>query len=104
VTDASPAQPGEYLVAYLAGMGLTDVQVPDGAVSPSNPLATVSVTPVVTLNGESVNVAFAGLTPGLVGLYQINFQVPPDASAGDLVLQITQQGVAADAGTIAVAK
>ncbi len=103
VSDASPAKPGEYLVAYLAGMGLTDVQVQDGAPSPSSPLATVSAAPAVTLNGESVYVAFAGLTPGLVGLYQINFQVPADAPAGDLVLQVTQQGVAADAGTIAVA-
>jgi uncharacterized protein (TIGR03437 family) len=104
VTEAAPAKPGEYLVAYLAGLGLTDVPVPDGAASPSNPLATVSVAPAVTLNGEPVIVAFAGLTPGLVGLYQINFQVPTDASAGDLVLQVTQQDVAADAGTIAVAK
>ena len=104
VTEASPAKPGEYLVAYLAGMGLTDVQVLNGAASPSNPLATVSVEPAVTLNGKPVNVAFAGLTPGLVGLYQINFQVPADAPAGDLVLQVTQQDVAADAGTIAVAE
>jgi uncharacterized protein (TIGR03437 family) len=104
VTKTSPAKPGEYLVAYLAGMGLTDVQVEDGAPSPSNPLAYVSVPPGVTLGGKSVKVTFAGLTPGLVGLYQINFQVPADASSGDLVLQISQQGVAANAGTITVAK
>ena len=73
----------------------------DGHETPSS---SVSVAPAVTLNGEPVNVAFAGLTPGFVGLYQINFQVPSDASAGDLVLQVTQQDVAADAGTIAVAK
>jgi uncharacterized protein (TIGR03437 family) len=104
VSETSPARPGEYLVIYLAGMGLTDNQVSSGALSPSNPLASVSVVPSVTLNGEPVNVAFAGLTPGLVGLYQINFQVPADAPTDDLVLQITQQGVAANAGMIAVAK
>lgn len=104
VTDSSPAQPGEYLVAYLVGMGLTDVQVPDGSASPSSPLASVAVAPGVTLNGEAVHVAFAGLTPGGVGLYQINFQVPADAASGDLVLQVAQQGALANAGTIAVAK
>ena len=104
VSESSPAQPGEYLVAYLVGMGLTDVQVTDGTASPSNPPARASVVAGVTLNGERVNVAFAGLTPGLVGLYQINFQVPKDASSGDLVLQVTQQGVAANAGKIVVAK
>ncbi|HEX5228616.1 MAG TPA: putative Ig domain-containing protein, partial [Bryobacteraceae bacterium] len=104
VTKSSPAKPGEYLVAYLAGMGLTDSQVQDGAASPSSPLANVSVAPGVTLNGAPVKVIFAGLTPGLVGLYQINFQIPADASTGDLVFQVTQHGVAADAGTVTVQK
>ena len=38
--------------------------------------ATVVNAPTLTLNGSSVPVLFAGLTPGLVGLYQINMQVP----------------------------
>ena len=104
VSETSPAKPGEYLVVYLAGMGLTDNQVLSGVLSPSNPLASVSAAPSVTLNGEPVNVVFAGLTPGLVGLYQVNFQVPADAQGADLVLQITQQGATANVGTIAVAK
>ena len=100
----SPAKPGEYLVVYLAGMGLTDTTVVAGTPSPSNPLANVSAEPTVTVNNEPTNVLFAGLTPGLVGLYQINFQVPADAPSGSLAIQITQQGVAANAGILPVAK
>ena len=34
VTQASPAMAGEYLVAYLAGLGDTTVPVPSGTASP----------------------------------------------------------------------
>ncbi len=83
VTAASPAQPGEYIVAYLAGMGDTTVAVASGGPAPSGPLAYTSVSPVLTLNGNTVPVSFAGLTPGLVGLYQIDFQIPADTPAGN---------------------
>src|SRR5207248_1409118 len=39
ITEASPAKPGEFIVLYLAGMGLTDTPVVSGAAAPSNPPA-----------------------------------------------------------------
>jgi uncharacterized protein (TIGR03437 family) len=94
ITDASPAKPGEYVVVYLAGMGPTTVPVASGAAAPSsNPLASTSDAPTITLNGEAViNIAFSGLTPTLAGLYQIDLQVPGDAPNGDLTLVINQPG------------
>ncbi len=77
VSSANPAKPGEYLVMYLVGMGATNPSVSSGAPSPSSaPLATVVLEPTVTVGGQASTVAFAGLTPGFVGLYQVNFQVP----------------------------
>ena len=35
---------------------------------------------------------FSGLTPTVVGLYQIDFQVPADAANGDLTLVVSQTG------------
>jgi uncharacterized protein (TIGR03437 family) len=93
VSQTSPAQQGEYLVMYLLGMGLTNTTVPSGASSPANPLALPMVTPVLTLGGTPVPIAFAGLTPGLVGLYQINMQVPQNAPAGNQLLVVSQDGV-----------
>jgi uncharacterized protein (TIGR03437 family) len=102
VTEDAPAHPGEYLVAYLAGMGLTDTPVSTGAQAPSSPLAAVSASPSVAIDGESAPVLFAGLTPGFIGLYQINFQVPSDAKSGDRKLQIFQDGTAANTSVLPV--
>ena len=93
VSAASPARPGEYLVLYLVGMGQTDYPVASGAASPGNPLAWVTSPPVVTLGGNPTPTAYAGLTPGLVGLYQIDLQVPDVPVDGNLTLTVSQGGV-----------
>jgi uncharacterized protein (TIGR03437 family) len=36
----------------------------------------------VPVDGESTDIYFAGLTPGGVGLFQIDFRVPNDAKLG----------------------
>ena len=90
VSEMSPAKPGDYLVLYLAGLGETISPVPSGFASPSSPLAQQLVMPALTLNKLLVPVDFAGLTPGTVGLYQINFRVPANMPDGDLMLRVSQ--------------
>jgi len=102
VSEDAPAKPGEYLVAYLAGMGLTDNPVGTGAEAPSSPLAAVNASASVAVDGEAASVLFAGLTPGFIGLYQINFQVPADAQTGDRKLEIFQGGMAANTSVLPV--
>ena len=92
VLPTSPAQPGEYIVMYLLGMGPTNNPVASGTASPSSPLAIPLVAPVVTLGGSQIPVAFAGLTPSLVGLYQINIQLPQNIAGGNQVLTVAQGG------------
>jgi uncharacterized protein (TIGR03437 family) len=84
----NPANPGEIIVLYTTGLGPLSLHLTDGVGAPSNPLA-FTVDPFrVVVDGEDSQVFFSGLTPGFVGLYQINFRVPSDARAGDLDLQI----------------
>jgi uncharacterized protein (TIGR03437 family) len=94
VSATSPAAPGEDLVIYLSGLGAVNIPVADGAASPSNPPAQVVDTPTLTLNGSSVKVLFAGLTPTLAGLYQIDFVVPAGLNTGSYTLVIAQDGSA----------
>jgi uncharacterized protein (TIGR03437 family) len=76
--------------------------VASGAASPSNPPANVSTPPVLTLDGNQINILFAGLTPGLVGLYQVNFQVPPSLPAGNYNLQLSQSGTLSNSTVLPV--
>ena len=90
----NPARPGEYVIIYLVGMGPTDPVVGTGeTTNPPLPYTVVLTPPEITLGGRPVEtVYFAGMTPGYVGLYQIIFQAPPDAPAGDLKLVVSQDG------------
>jgi uncharacterized protein (TIGR03437 family) len=102
VSAASPARPGEYLVLYLVGMGQTDYPPAAGAASPGNPLARVTSAPVVTLGSSPAPVLFAGLSPGSVGLYQIDIQVPNVPVDGNLMLTVIQGGVVSNVTVLPV--
>jgi uncharacterized protein (TIGR03437 family) len=93
VTLSNPIHPKDILVIFTTGMGLTSPQPATGDASPLNPLAFVTAQPVVTLGDTPLNVLFAGLVPGEVGVYQVNVAVPGSAAEGlQLPLTITQGG------------
>jgi uncharacterized protein (TIGR03437 family) len=104
ITTANPAQAGQYISIYANGLGAVTNQPPSGAVSPVSPLAQ-SVSPggiSVTIGGQPAMVAFAGLAPDYVGLYQLNVVVPQTASSGVVPMVITENGVAGKASLVAV--
>ncbi|HEV2690594.1 MAG TPA: IPT/TIG domain-containing protein, partial [Bryobacteraceae bacterium] len=103
ITSTAPARPNEFVILYLAGMGATVPPVGTGAKSPLPP-AIITPLPQVTLDGETTQVAFAGLSPGIIGVYQINFIVPADAKLGSLQLQVVQNGVIANTSFLPVAR
>lgn len=94
VTSAHPAQRGQYIIIYANGLGAVDNPPPSGEATPAEPLASTRVTPTVTFGGVAGHVAFSGLTPASIGLYQINVMVPSNAPAGLQPVVITQNGVA----------
>ncbi|MBZ5618430.1 MAG: PQQ-dependent sugar dehydrogenase [Acidobacteriia bacterium] len=89
VTAAHPLQRGEFAFLYAAGLGRVANQPQTGAAAPASPpLASVPGNVQVTLAGLACEVEYAGLAPGLVGVYQVNFRVPANApgGSGDLVV------------------
>jgi uncharacterized protein (TIGR03437 family) len=92
VTPTNPLHPGDSVVIYLTGMGATTPQVADGRPAPTLPLAQAMAQPSVTLGGAALNVAYAGLAPGEVGVYQINASVPFGVPQGMTVPLVISQG------------
>jgi uncharacterized protein (TIGR03437 family) len=85
VTAACPAPPGEEVTIYAEGLGPTTPLVAAGDL-PTRPASTNTV-PVLTVGANEAQIVFSGLSPTLVGLYQINFVVPASGS-GQKPLQI----------------
>jgi trimeric autotransporter adhesin len=85
IGPSNPAHAGDLLTMYCLGLGAVNPAVADGAAAPSNPPASTVNAATVTVGTQAANVIFAGLTPTLAGLYQINFYVPQGTGTGDQV-------------------
>jgi uncharacterized protein (TIGR03437 family) len=56
-----------------------------GTPTPASPIYATASTPIVTVGGVPATVAFSGLTPGLIGLWQLNVVIPANAPVGNSV-------------------
>jgi uncharacterized protein (TIGR03437 family) len=94
-TSDNPVLPGGYVVLYVAGLGQTDHPVEDGAPPPYGILCRALADVTVKIGGKDAEVLYAGLTPGFIGLAQINLKVP-DVPAGEQPVEITVGGITAN--------
>jgi len=102
IGTANPARRGRIVQLYANGLGAVDNPPPSGEPTPAQPFARTRVIPEVSVAGRPAQVQFSGLAPGIVGLYQINVVVPPDAPTGVQPVVITVQGVASKAAQLPV--
>jgi uncharacterized protein (TIGR03437 family) len=93
ITPTNPIHPNDTITIYATGMGLTSPLVSAGMPAPSNPLSNTVIAPLVTLGGVPLNVMYAGLVPGEIGVYQVNASVPSGVPQGmDIPLAVAQAG------------
>jgi uncharacterized protein (TIGR03437 family) len=103
VTTSAPAVAGEYLSIYCTGLGPLNMAVQSGTAGPTTaPLPQTVTTPTVTIGGTAAVVAYSGLAPGFVGLYQVNVQVPAGLTAGNQQIQIVTGAAASNTATLAI--
>jgi len=102
VTLTNPVHKGDQLTIYVSGLGPTSPAVNAGQPSPSNPPAVVLLAPTVTLDGVTLPVTFAGLTPGQIGIYQINVNVPQGITQGLSIPLMVAQGDASSTVNVRV--
>jgi uncharacterized protein (TIGR03437 family) len=91
----TPAQPGEEVILYANGLGLTSVPVVAGSPSQSGSLPAL---PLVMIGTSQANVLFAGLAGP--GLYQFNVIVPVNTPNGDIPLTATYNGRLTQPGVV----
>jgi uncharacterized protein (TIGR03437 family) len=92
VTEQNPAGPGEILHFYMTGLGPTGIQVPTGAAAPLSPLAPVTTPLSCDFSGSPAHIYWAGLAPALVGVYQVDMQVPTGLSGTSVKLSCSMAG------------
>jgi uncharacterized protein (TIGR03437 family) len=89
VTEANPARPGEVVQVFLTGIGAVFPTVPTGGLGGTTTLnQTTPGTVKAFVDNLAADVSYAGLAPGLAGLYQVNVKVPDNAAAGNVFLDI----------------
>jgi uncharacterized protein (TIGR03437 family) len=92
VSPAAQATPGETLIIYLTGLGQVDGRISTGQPAPSSPLLRVVGAVQVQIGDLSITPDFAGLTPGLVGVYQVNVVVPQSLPTKVYPLRVSEKG------------
>ncbi|MGD1073900.1 MAG: hypothetical protein ABSB15_27630, partial [Bryobacteraceae bacterium] len=100
-TANNPAAVGNYVTAYMTGIGPVDHAVADAAATPVSPLSRATLPFSATIGGVTANVVFLGLTPECVGLAQANVQIP-NLAPGTYPLVITVGGAVSNSGLIGV--
>ena len=87
ITDENPAIPGEVIIIYASGLGFTKTKPQDQGIESGEvtPLV-IPVEPIEVpfnaddfvsslVGGRTAQIRYAGLSPGMVGVYQVNLQL-----------------------------
>jgi uncharacterized protein (TIGR03437 family) len=97
----TPAKPGDVLILWGTGFGVTNPATPVGVVTPSDQTYATAAPVTVTINNVQATVYSVALTPGLAGVYQVAIQVPQTLAAGDWqLIAKTQDGFSSASGVI----
>jgi uncharacterized protein (TIGR03437 family) len=85
------AQSGDTITLYGVGFGAVTPAIPPGQVVGQNNALALPLQ--VKFGNQTATVTYAGLAPGLVGLYQFNVVVPNGPFGGSSLLYMTLGGV-----------
>lgn len=91
---------GDYLEVYMNGLGAVTPEVEDEQPAPSSPLSVLTRTGVFLCilsfglddGGTALAPLFTGLAPTLIGVYQVNLQLPAVIAPGDYRIRCDGSG------------
>ena len=92
VSPSNPAAAGETILVYATGLGYVGSGQTGMPATRADPVpgcpGVVALFPTNGCPNCSGRILYAGVTPGFVGLYQVNLQIPPDIPSGNVDLQL----------------
>ena len=104
ITDENPAIPGEVIIVYASGLGFTKTKPQDQGIESGEITPAVDATEPIEVpfiaddfvsslaGGRTAQLRYAGLAPGLVGVYQVNLklneQLPDDPETPLTIAQV----------------
>jgi uncharacterized protein (TIGR03437 family) len=92
VTPTNPVHQGDAIIIWATGLGRTNPSIDSGMPAPSDPLPSAVIQPTLALGGVPLDVQYAGLVPGSIGLYQINATVSRTVPLGLSIPLVISQG------------
>jgi len=98
----NPAAPGSVVIAFGTGQGEVNPAVADREAA-GTPLSNAVAETEAFVAAQEATVAFSGLAPGFVGLWQVNLTLP-EGVTGRAALFLKSGGIASNAVTIWVAE
>jgi uncharacterized protein (TIGR03437 family) len=100
------AMRGQITTVFVTGAGSTTPSIPTGAApATGTPIANLpqpAQATTVTVANVPASIDFVGIPPGLVGVTQINFQVPSGAGIGAQSVVVTVGGVSSAPANLSV--
>ena len=101
-TPATPSTAGDSIAIYCAGLGaVTPLQMAGTAAAAQSASTLNSV--IVTIGGQGAQVSFAGLSPVMIGWYEVDVTVPSGIAPGPSVpVVISVAGIASAPVTMAI--
>jgi uncharacterized protein (TIGR03437 family) len=98
--------PGQEIAFYVTGAGSVSPAISTGAAPPASTAIANLPAPLqmttVTIGGATATIDFIGIPSGLVGVTQINVQVPNGIASGAHPVVVTVGGVASAPATIMI--
>jgi uncharacterized protein (TIGR03437 family) len=88
----NPALMGSYITAYVSGLGAVDPTMTAGQVPPPGTLFTTVQGVAASVGGMPAKVTWAGVAPGLIGVYQVNILLDQPLQAGTQTLVVSAAG------------
>jgi uncharacterized protein (TIGR03437 family) len=103
VTPSNPAKPNEVLLAFITGVSEFAIHPPTGDVARVAPLPWALSESQASVGTAFVEILYLGLTPGFIGLGQVNLKMPPSFPVGSTSLPLRLRVGSSDAPQVNLA-